>query len=198
MRFGALIALACLLWAPAAAAGDVVELTPFAGIQFGGSVESNVHGRPFTLGAGFTWGATLDVPVTEGWRVELLYARQDTELSSRGLPERVGLGIERYLVGIQEEKGPERTKFFGVFLLGATRFVPSLSGYSPDLRFTAGLSLGIRHAVTRRLGLRAEARAFFVNRNSGAGLVCSGGCLFAFNANGLWQGDVSAGIALRL
>lgn len=196
MRSSALIALAFFLSAAAASAGEL-ELAPFGGLQFGGSVNSSLDGRRFDLGAGFTWGATLDVPVTPGWRVELLFSRQDTELSSRGR-DRLRLTVERYLVGIQEEKGADRTKFFGVFLLGATRFAPSLSGYSPDLRFTAGLSLGVKHAVSGHIALRAEARGFFVNGDSGSGLVCSGGCLFVINAQGLWQGDVSAGIGLRL
>jgi hypothetical protein len=26
--------------------------------------------------------------------------------------------------------------------------------------------------------------------------ICAGGCLFVFNGNGLWQGDVSAGVSL--
>lgn len=176
--------------------GGAVEVSPFAGVQFGGSVDSTVNGRRVDFGTGLAYGATVDIAVLPGWRLELLYSRQETELDSRGDVERVQIGIERYLAGIQEEQGDGRTRFFGVFLLGATRFAPGLRGYDSDVRFTAAAGLGIKHFVTPRLGLRAEARGFFVDVNSGAGLVCAGGCLFVFNGSGLWQGDVTGGITV--
>ena len=61
---------------------------------------------------------------------------------------------------------------------------------------TFGLSLGIKHALSDRFGLRAEGRAFFVSVGSGGGVFCSGSCLFVFRASGLWQGDLSAGVTL--
>ena len=176
--------------------GGAVEVSPFAGIQFGGSVNSTVDGRRVEMGSGFVYGATVDVAVVPGWRVELMYSRQETALETRGDVERVQLGVERYLAGVQEEQGDGRTRFFGTALIGATRFAPGLDGYDSDVRFTAAASLGIKHFVTPRLGLRAEARGFFVDVNSGAGLVCAGGCLFVFNGSGLWQGDVTGGITL--
>jgi hypothetical protein len=192
---GALVALAALLCARGAGAGDV-ELAPFAGVQFPGSVDSAAGGRPFSIGIGLDYGATLDVAVAEGWRVELLYSRQATELSSRGDGPRFGLKLERYLAGIEEEKGDPRTRFFGVFLAGVTRFAPGLYGYDSDVRFTLGLSLGIKRSLSERFGLRAEARGFFVNVDSGAGVICSGSCLFVFRGSGLWQGDLSAGVTM--
>ena len=188
-------ALAILLCAPAARAADV-ELAPFAGIQFPGSVASAGERRPFSIGIGLDYGATLDIAVAPGWRVELLYSRQSTELSSRGAGPGFGLHLERYLAGIQEEKGDDRTRFFGVFLLGATRFAPGLNGYGSDVFFTLGLSLGLKQALSQRFGFRAEARGFFLTVDSGGGVICNGPCLFVFRASGLWQGDVSAGVTL--
>jgi hypothetical protein len=189
---GTLAALAILVSAQGTAATDV-ELAPFAGIQFPGSVAAVDSRRTATFGIGLDYGAALDIEVAEGWQVELLYSRQGSNLSTRG-GSRLNVDIERYLVGIQEEKGGPRTRFFGVFLAGATRFAPGFAGYDSDVRATLGLSLGIKHALTDRFGLRAEGRAFFVNVNSGGGLICSGGCLFVFRGSGLWQGDVSAGV----
>ena len=181
---------------PEAVFGGAVEVSPFAGYQFGGSVNSTVNGRRVELGGGFAWGATVDIAVAPGWRIELLYSRQETALESRGDVERVQLGVERYLAGIQEEQGDGRTRFIGTALIGATRFAPGLAGYDSDVRFTASVSLGIKHFVTPRLGLRAEARGFFVDVNSGGGVICAGGCLFVFNGDGLWQGDVTGGITI--
>jgi hypothetical protein len=64
------------------------------------------------------------------------------------------------------------------------------------VRFTLGLSLGLKRALSERFGFRAEARGFFVNVDSGGGVICSGSCLFVFRASGLWQGDLSAGVTL--
>ena len=184
-----------LLCAGGAGAGDV-ELAPFAGVQFPGYVSSSVGGRRVSIGIGLDYGGTLDIGVAEGWRAELLYSRQATELSSRAGGPQFGLKLERYLVGIQEEKGDPRLRFFGVFLAGLTRFAPGLDGYDSDVRFTLGLSLGLKRALSERFGFRAEARGFFVSVDSGGGVVCSGSCLFVFRGSGLWQGDLSAGVTL--
>lgn len=192
---GALVALAALLCARGAGAGDV-ELAPFVGVQFPGSVASAASGRIVSIGIGLDYGGTLDIAVAPGWRAELLYSRQATDLSSRGNGPGFGLVVERYLAGIQEEKGDDSLRFFGVFLAGLTRFAPGLDGYDSDVRFTLGLSLGLKRALSERFGFRAEARGFFVNVDSGGGVICSGSCLFVFRASGLWQGDLSAGVTL--
>jgi hypothetical protein len=194
---GAGVALTALLCARAAHAGDGdVEIAPFAGIQFPGSVDSAATGRQYSLGIGLDYGAAADFRVAEGWRVEVMYSRQHTGLSSTAAPDRYNLKIERYMAGIQEEQGHEKARFFGVALLGATRFAPGLDGYGSDVRFTAALGLGLKSYLTPWFGLRAEARGFFVNVDSGGGFVCSGGCLFVFHASGLWQGDITGGVTL--
>jgi hypothetical protein len=170
----------------------LVELAPFVGVQFGGSFESVGSGREFSLGTGLAYGGTANIEVYPSWRVELLYSRQEAELSSRD--EGFGLKVERYMAGIQEEKG-DRVRFFGVFLMGLTRFAPGLDGYDSDELFTLGLSLGLKTMLTPRIGLRAEARGFYAIVESGGGVVClNGACLFRFQASGLWQGDVSAAV----
>jgi hypothetical protein len=192
------MAVALLFCARGALAADV-ELAPFAGIQFPGYVNSKDTGRSSPIGIGLDYGATLDVEVADGWRLELLYSRQATDVESRDVGPRIGLVIERYLAGIEQEKDVgDRTRFFGVFLAGLTRFVPDLQGYDSHARFTAGLGLGVKHALSKRFGLRADARGFFVEVDSEAGFVCRGGCLFVFSGSGLWQGDMSAGVTMQL
>jgi hypothetical protein len=168
----------------------VVQLAPFAGLQFGGSV-TTASGRHADFDAGLDYGATLDIDLTGSWRIELLYSRQGTEL-----PGPFEATVERLMAGVVEERGDGPTRFFGVALLGATRFVPGFSGFDSDALFTIGLGLGVKHLFTDHLGVRAEARGFYAITESGGGLFCSGGCLFVFSSSGLWQGDVSAGIVL--
>ena len=79
----ALAVLAALVSARLAGAGDV-ELAPFAGIQFPGSVSANGSGRIYSFGIGLDYGGTVDIAVADGWRVELMYSRQSTDLSGAG------------------------------------------------------------------------------------------------------------------
>jgi hypothetical protein len=166
-----------------------VQVAPFAGLQFGGAVFTS-SGSKASLGAGPDYGVTVDVQVAETWRVEAMYSRQEIELPG------LDASIERYMAGVTEEQGDGPTRFFGVALLGATRFVPGSGGYGSTALFTIGLGLGVKHLVSDHFGVRAEARGFYAITESGGGLFCSGGCLFTFSASGLAQGDLTAGVVL--
>ncbi len=170
--------------------GRQVQVSAFGGFQFGGAVY-DLGGRRASFGTGFAYGGTVDVRFAESWSVEVLYSRQTTELAGP-----VDATIERYMAGVVEEHDHGRTKFFGVALMGATRFVPGFSGYGQSALFTIGVGLGVKHFVSDRFALRAEARGFYAITQSGGGLFCSGGCLFTFSGSGLSQGDLSAGVSV--
>jgi hypothetical protein len=175
-----LVLCSIALLGPAGSAGaqsPAAEVTPFVGLGFGGSL---------------AYGVTLDIALVESWSLVALYLRQGTSLGRPG-PD-LDVKVERLMVGIQQAHEYGRTRFFGTGLAGATRFVPRLAGYGPDSRFTVCLGLGVKHALSKRFGLRAEARAFYTVTDSGSGLFCGqGGCLFAYRSSGLLQGDVIAG-----
>jgi hypothetical protein len=180
-------ALAFLLPAGTVRAQQRVELAPFAGLQYGGSV-IGVNGGEFSLGASLAYGATLDVPIAEAWYAELLYSRDETDLSGPG--PGLDVKVERFMGGVVEEHDHGRTRFFGVGLMGATRLA---SNRGSAAEFTLALGLGLKHRLSDRFGIRAEARGFYMVTNSNSRLFCRGGCLFVFRSSGLLQGDVSAG-----
>jgi hypothetical protein len=191
---GLLVALA--VFSGSSAGAKNVEIAPFAGIQFAGSLAS-AYGSRFTLSDGLDYGMTANHRVAPGWRVELLYSRQTTELTNRSVETRFKLSVERYLAAIQEEKGDGRVRYIGDFLMGVTRFAPGFSGFDSDVRFTLGLSLGIKTWLTPRVGVRAEGRTFLVVTQAGGSALCGNGtCLFRYVANGLWQGDLSGSLVL--
>jgi hypothetical protein len=194
----AFLALA-LLHGARAEAGEV-QLAPFAGFQFGGYLHSNVYPSAFSLKESPAFGATLDIPLDDTWRLEAFFSRQSTELRSRSVaaPD-FPQAIERYMVGVVEEFDSEtRWRFFGVALLGATRFVPGLNGVDSELRFAGALSLGTKFLASQRIGLRLEGRLFYTVVEAGDVVFCdgSGTCLFRFGS-GIWQGDLTAGVILR-
>jgi hypothetical protein len=193
-RIGILMAVGSL--AAADARAQSVQLTPFAGYQFGGSFQSPVLGVSASLKSSLSYGGTADFAIGERWRVELLYSRQPTELRA-GSASVFDVNVERYMGGISEEKGEGRTRFFGVGLVGITRFVPGLDGFDSESRFTLGVGLGLKHFLSDHFGLRAELRGFYTFTEVDGGVFCSAGtCLFVFGGRGLWQGDVSGGVIL--
>ena len=173
-------------------AGDVA-LAPFVGFQYGGVLDSVASGRA-SIGVGLQYGATLDIAIGEGgWGANVLFARQESELA--GVPQ-LGIAVERYMAGVREEKGDERFRFRGVFLIGATRF--ALDGLGSDVRFTGAIGLGASVSLSPRVGVRADARAYYAVVSFGGGTACvNGSCLYVFGGTGVWQGDVTAGVEVR-
>ena len=175
--------------AGSARAADV-EIAPFIGFQYGGALECCPSGRRAAIDVGLQFGGTVDVGFGSRFGLELLYARQETELVSA---PRIGLAVERYMAGIREEKEVGRARFLGVFLIGMTRVVPD--GFHADERFTMAAGLGMRLPLSRHFGIRGDVRAYYAVVTSGGTLACvNGGCLFAYAGSGVWQGDVTAAL----
>jgi hypothetical protein len=184
-----LLPLTFILLAAGWARGGEVEVAPFFGLQYGGALVAPSGGK-VRIDVGPQYGATLDVAFAQRWSIELLYARQETEVAST---PRIGLAVERYMAGAREEKEVGRGRFLGVALIGLTRVVPD--GLGADERFTVAVGLGVRWPLTPRLGLRADARGYYAIVSSGSGTAClNGSCLLVFGSSGVWQGDITAGL----
>jgi hypothetical protein len=198
-RVRAATVLSSFLLAAPLSAGEV-QLAPFVGLQFGGHLYSPVYATNFSLKESLDFGATVDLALTERWRLEALYSRQETELrSSSSRAPAFPQTVERYMVGIQEEPETDgRVRFFGVALLGATRLDPGIAGTDSELRFALGLSLGAKVLTSTFVAFRFEARGFYTIVESGGAIFCTNGaCLFQFSGSGLWQGDVTASLVFR-
>jgi hypothetical protein len=191
LALGHALLLAALLVCGTAQA-QPVEIAPFVGYGFGGALVSTSLGRTFPVNSGIAFGGTVDIAIAETWRFEALYSRQDSDIGAPGSSARIGLHVERYLAGFQEEKAWGKVRAFGTILAGATRFAPS--GYDSETFFTAGLTLGIKTRVAHHVGLRVEGRLFYVPVGTSGGAVCvNGQCLFGYSGTGMFQGDVSGG-----
>jgi len=175
-----------------------VQISPFVGYQFGGSIVSSVTERSRSIEGALNYGGSLDFAIGQTWRLEVYYGRQETRLGGAASGDLdFDLTVERLMIGIMEEKGEGSVKFFGALLVGATRFVPEPSGLSSVTRPGAGLSLGVKTFFSKNVGLRFEGHAFWTSVSSGGGVFCTAGqCLFQFSGSGSWQGDVEAGLVL--
>jgi hypothetical protein len=194
-RASSALAVSFLLAAAGEARAQAVQITPFAGWAFGGSVRDAAVGDSRSFDAALAYGGTISFPMNEGWRFELLYSRQPTKIQNGPLPS-LDVAIERYLGGFQEEKGEGNVRWFGTVWFGATRFVPG-GAYDSVTKFGGGVGLGVKTFFAKNVGLRLESRAFYTLVKGEGGAFCvNGSCLFAFSGSGLWQGDVSGGLIL--
>jgi hypothetical protein len=113
--------------------------------------------------------------------------------ASFAAPASATVDVDHLMVGVSQEldASSERARAFISGLVGLTRYA---AADEMELRFTLGLGAGGKFFATRHLGLRVEARGYLtVFGLSGSG-VCSGGCVFVFNANPVFQADITAGV----
>lgn len=196
------VAISCLVAIPAAtfAQDHRVEISPFAGIQFGGGVQSR-PGR-LEIEPDLTYGAIVDVRVRPDATIQILYGRQDTTLdfvsSDLFFPRhvRVGLAVEYYHLGGAVEFGEGKFRPYFSLTVGATRFDPKVEDFGSEWRFSIGSGLGVKTYLSPRFGLRAEARVWPTFLQTSGGFLCSlpGGCLAEVeSADFLTQGSASAG-----
>jgi len=191
------LALAASLLGASHVRAQSVQITPFVGYAFGGSVWDSARERTYSFDSELAYGGSLSFSISQSWRFEVLYSRQETRLSGEGLSPSFDVTIERYLAGFQEEKGEGNIRWFGTVWLGATRFVPGLGDVSSETKFSGAVGLGVKTFPVKNVGLRFEARGFYTLVKGEGGAFCANGsCLFAFSGTGLWQGDVSGGLIL--
>ncbi len=197
------LAICCLLIIPLAGNAHArdrrVEISPFGGVQFGGSVLS----RPgqLEIEPDVAYGAILDVRVRPDAAIQMLYGRQDTTLDFLSndplFPRRVrvGLAVEYYHLGGAVEFGEGRLRPYFALTVGATRFDPKVEDVGSEWRFSIGTGIGFKTYLSPRFGLRAEGRVWPTFLQTEGGFLCSlpGACLVSVEADFLTQGSATAG-----
>ena len=180
---------------------------------FGGYVwsSSQSFAAPAPIGSGDLdfkssgwWGVAVDINLPQGAQVELLYTRQDTDLtlksSGLGTTESIaGTAIEFWHVGgVYSRFSTGKVFPFTSFTLGGTRYI--VDGAPDDTwKFSVILGLGAKVHVNERLGIRAQARLPWTFTNMGAGLgIGTGGVSLGVGGSGIVGVDLSGGLFLML
>jgi len=159
-----------------------------------------------------SFGASVEVPVTDAWSAEVLWNRQDTELradfGSLPLPEGGGerrlshLNVDTFQVGALLQSGSidSRARLYVDLLLGATLLTPA-PGFSDLLRFSLSIGGGVKYWPTDHFGARLGLRWMPVYLNStGSGpTTCDPlyGCYTYYETNLLSQGDAHVGVMYK-
>ena len=197
------------------AAAQSVEITPFGGYRLGWGV-SDVAGAPVVDDdGGVSFGIVANIPIgppADGFKFEALFSREQARVKIQPTffspPVTANVEVDHIMIGVQQEldhstRNPRssttdsslmaepRARAFISGLAGLTRYA---AGGDMEIRFSVGLGAGGKFFATRHLGLRLEGRGYMTIVDLGGRAVCSGGCVFVFNANPVFQFDITAGV----
>lgn len=180
-----------------------IEITPFGGYQWGGTV-SGWEGE-FRIPATGNWGIALNVDMHPDAQLELCFTRQYSALEVRwydySIPrqEIFDMAVEYYQIGVLHKlKGTDNYGPYTVLTIGATRFAPDTSEYSDEWLFSMVLGFGVKVPIGERLALRLQGRFLLPIQWAGGGLWCgTGGCGIGLSGgSSIMQGDVTAGLTV--
>lgn len=189
--------MACL---PASAGAQSVEVGPVGGYRFGGGLFERVTQQPVDLDGAPAVGIVVNVPLHDGLFVEGLVTHQDASVTVPSLfsgpATRWRIIVDHYQAGGLQEFGySQRARPFLTGLLGLTRYAAEGDN---EIRFTVSAGGGVKLMPVPRVGIRLDGRLFatFVSAE-GRAIACSPGiCLFAFNADIVWQAEFTAGLVV--
>ncbi len=171
-------------------------ISPFAGYRFGGSLRNTSAGNDVTVDDNMSYGIELDVdPMDSGLKFALLYSHQGTSAQVQNfLPDsRVDLDVDQIMVGAVQELYDDKFRPFVGAYVGGTYLRPS--GFTDELRFGFGLTVGMNYYFTKNLGVRLDLRGFGTLVDDNTGFFCAnGGCLVSWSGTVMWQGEAAGSV----
>jgi hypothetical protein len=194
-----------IVFFPAFVFSQGVEIVPFAGYMFGGSVKYT-QGK-LDLDNGMNYGASLLVPIETILDVEINYTRMESTGSFSpyaGFPGYDYLETDiatNYIQigGIKKLLPPgSKAQPFGSFAVGATWF--TADSYSDVWRFSVTAGLGVKVMLSDKVGIMLRGRLMMPMTFGGASFYLgTGGSGAALNA---WvapfQGDFNGGLIFKV
>lgn len=197
-----LIVACVIVGLPGAALAQIlrsVEIAPFYGYRFGGSLTDDETGEKFRFDDSASWGGTVAFRVGETKQVEFYYSRQDTRLRSDtglfGGEALFDLNIDYYHIGGTYILNDGPWQPFVVGTIGATHLDPRDPDASSLTRLSLGLGGGVRFFVTENLGLYAAGRGLFTSIGSQVLFRSEAGqAIIKVDGSGLGQAELQVGL----
>ena len=178
-----------------------VEIAPFGGYRFGGDLFEIAAGRALDADGAPALGGALDFCLRNGFQIEGLVSRQESEVLVPLLPSgslaRQRISVDQWQGGVLQEFADGPVRPFLTSMFGLTRYA---TGGDSEIRFALGAGGGVKLFPLSHVGLRLDGRviATFIDA-SGTAFACTpGACLIALNANVAWQAEFSAGLVFKL
>ena len=183
---------------PAPAPTWRLELAPFAGFRFGGSLKNEVTNESFNIKESFAWGGTLEYARGRGNRLTVLYSRQETEIDTTG--GTVPMTVQYIQVGGTRDMRRQGTALpYVTGALGIALADAAGTRLKNETKFGLAGAVGLRTPGNSRLAIRGEARGYltFVGSQNAAGTCGGGGCAIVFQSSVLFQGELALGLGFR-
>ncbi len=184
-----------------------IEIVPFAGYMFGGSI--NYYEGKLKIDNGLDYGVSLLVPVHDFLDVELNYSRMDSKASFQpnfGYSDfpyaETNISTNYIQVGGISKFYSQSTKLtpFGSMSLGATWFSPNDNSFKDVWRFSVALGLGVKVMFSERIGIMLRGRMLMPMYFGGVGMyVGTGGSGVGVNSVvAPLQGDFHGGLIIKI
>jgi hypothetical protein len=178
------------------------SITVYGGDRFGGGVTDATTDSTISLQNGSSYALAVDIGLDRNTQIELFYGRQKTALASGAFSSQAtnsGLTLHNYHIGgtnFIEEVGRGLYVMGGI---GGTTAKPDRGGLNSETFFSGTLGVGWMVPLGLHVGLRFEARGYGILLDNHSAVFCGGntGCIIAIKGNGLFQGEVLAGLSIR-
>jgi opacity protein-like surface antigen len=190
-----------------------VEISPFAGYMFGGSL--NFYEGKLKAENNLNYGVAVDFKLEEDTQIELMWTQMGTtaqfepyygyyELATNSFDMNVG-----YIqIGGVREMNLDQIRPFGVFTLGTTYFIPKDVTYINDepvdvesqWKFSMTLGAGAKIWFTDRVGIRLQGNLMLPMFWSSTGFAVGtgGGGFYVGGGTSMVQGNFTGGLIFAL
>lgn len=178
-----------------------VELTPFAGYTWGGTIfagETRLFRTDAEVAPNPNFGVSLGIPINDnGMKLELMATRQMTELErDTGLFDPSGeladIDVTYLHAGLQIPFGDSRNvRPYFVASAGIANLAPDVVGVSSESRFSASAGVGVKVGLNRGFGVKIEGRGYYAALEDDND-DCSV-CDYFYNRD-FYQGQVNVGL----
>jgi len=188
-----------------------IELNFYADYAWTSSISASVQtssdgltNGDFDIKSNPAFGIAADIEVRPGTQLELLYHRQDSEVSFRDAITRQtetlwDMATSYYHIGALQGFKRGKVMPFTGGTLGATSFDPQGGGQDTEWKFSFAFHAGAKVYLNERIALRFHGRLFASLLDSGAGLwVGTGGAGLTIGGSALWQWNLGGGLTILL
>jgi len=183
---------------PASAGG---EITPSFSYRFGGGFEDSYTGADIHLDESAGYSLIMDFDIQPDKEIEVYMGRQRTTLSSGGPftgDPLFNVVVDYYHIGGLYLFATDGLRPFVTGTVGITRMDPERPDLKSEARISASIGGGVKFFLTENLGIRLDLRGIYTALDSDASIFCAGGCAVQVRSSGFIQGELGAGLILRL
>jgi len=214
-RISVLALIIILMIAPAVSrAQGKVELSPFVGYMFGGSL--NFYEGKLKAENNLNYGVVMDIKLATETQIELMWSQMSTTAQFEPYygydylaTNSYDMNIGYIQIGGVRELDYDKIRPFGVFTLGTTYFIPKNVTYEADdsevdidsaWKFSMTLGAGAKIWFTDRVGIRLQGNLMLPMfwSSSGFAVGTGGSGFYVGTGTSMVQGSFTGGLIFAL